>query len=93
MRGRDLSAPLKAEFAIAEIIRDDKHDVRLLGISGQHSSREARHQSEHLNHESSYALFHFISPLPEVSAALALELSLYPSVKKLRKMKRSTNVC
>ena len=59
--GRDLA--LKG---VAEIIRDDKHDVRLLGISGQHSSREDRHPKEHLNHESSYALFHFISPLPEV---------------------------
>ena len=60
VRGRDLSAPLKAKFAVAKIIRDDKHDVRLLGTNREHGGREARHQSEQLNHESSYALFHFI---------------------------------
>ena len=31
VRGRDLGAPLEAEFAVAEIIRDDKHDVRRAG--------------------------------------------------------------
>ena len=41
--GRDLSTPLKAEFAITEIIRDDKHDVRLLGTSREHGGREAHH--------------------------------------------------
>ena len=51
MRGRNLSAPLKAKFAIAEIIRDDKHDVRFLGTNREHGGREARHQSEHLNHD------------------------------------------
>jgi hypothetical protein len=93
VRGWDLSASLKAKFAVAKIIRDDKHNVRFLGTNHEHGGREARHQSEHLNHESSYALFHFISPLPEVSAALALELSLYPSVKKLRKIIMNANAC
>ena len=50
VRGRNLSAPLKAKFAIAEIIRDDKHDVRFLGTNREHGGREARHQSEQLNH-------------------------------------------
>ena len=50
MRSRDLSAPLKAKFAVAKIIRDDKHNVRFLGTNREHGCREARHQSEQLNH-------------------------------------------
>lgn len=60
VRGRDLSAPLKAKFAVAKIIRDDKHDVRFLGTSREHGGREAGHQSEYLNHERSHAFFHLL---------------------------------
>ena len=60
VRGWDLSASLKAKFAVAKIIRDDKHDVRLLGTNREHGGRETRHQSEHLNNESSHTFFHHL---------------------------------
>ena len=61
MRGRDLSAPLKAKLAVSKIIRDDKHDVRFLGTNRELGGREAHHhQSEHLNNESSHTFFHLL---------------------------------